>query len=528
MPDDSDATVGRRLRLLGGWSLVVGGEPVALGGREQRLVALLALRGQRARAQVAGTLWPDSTDARALGSLRRAILQTQQRCPGLLRADRTSIALAPDVVVDLDDLRAGVARIGSTDSDPVPAVVLGAEELLPEWYDEWVAPERDRLHQQLARALQEAARQAMSRGQHTAAIEAATAATSIEPMLESASELVIRAHLGRGDRAGAVRELDRYRSVVAQELGIVPSPGLEALLDLPPVRPDRRRAPAPAGTGRLPVSAASPAPARATTDPLSEPLSSVVPGPSFRGTALRLATGAALVLAASVAVAGVGAGLGDKTRSPTGEPPVGPVVTADPAEDSRHVAVRTVRAVDGAAAFVVRATQLPARVRLEVAGPDGRQVVRSVVVRSRDGHRLVMGGLGAGTYAWSATSRTADPVAGQVRVAEQTTPVVTAGGQEGGGATAPADPSPTPGAETTAATDPAPAALAVPSTTPTPTPSSTPTPTPTPTPPPTLTPTPSPATTQQPSPTSHPGPAHQSHPTSEPTDPGTTDPDPVG
>ena len=98
----------RGLSLLGGWQLVVDGDVVALGGREQRLCALLALSGTRARAQVAGTLWPDSTDARALASLRRAVAQTHQRCAGLLAADRTSIGLAADVVVDVDALRAAV------------------------------------------------------------------------------------------------------------------------------------------------------------------------------------------------------------------------------------------------------------------------------------------------------------------------------------------------------------------------------------------------------------------------------------
>ena len=88
------AATSRGLSLLGGWQLVVDGDVVALGGREQRLCALLALGGTRARAQVAGILWPDSTDARALASLRRAVAQTHQRCDGLLAADRTSIGLA--------------------------------------------------------------------------------------------------------------------------------------------------------------------------------------------------------------------------------------------------------------------------------------------------------------------------------------------------------------------------------------------------------------------------------------------------
>ena len=50
------------LRLFGCWDLRAGSHAVPLGGREQRLVALLALRGRRARSQIAGTLWSDESD----------------------------------------------------------------------------------------------------------------------------------------------------------------------------------------------------------------------------------------------------------------------------------------------------------------------------------------------------------------------------------------------------------------------------------------------------------------------------------
>jgi DNA-binding SARP family transcriptional activator len=146
----------RGLSLLGGWQLVVDGDVVALGGREQRLCALLALTGPRARAQVAGTLWPESTDARALASLRRAVAQTHQRCPGLLAADRTSVGLATDVVVDVDVLRAAVSAVSAAagaetgseagsdaGSDGALLVTLAGDQLLPGWYDGWVEEHRD-------------------------------------------------------------------------------------------------------------------------------------------------------------------------------------------------------------------------------------------------------------------------------------------------------------------------------------------------------------------------------------------------
>ncbi len=565
MPESSAVTT-RHLVLLGRWDLVVDGESVRLGGREQRLSALLALTGRRARSQVAGVLWPESTDVRALASLRRAVLQTQRRSPGLLRADRTSIGLHPDVIVDVDELQAAAARAGEVEPGQGLLASLVGGELLPDWYDEWVEPERERIQQQRVRALEQLARRALECGDPALVVDAARAAARVEPLLESASELAIRGHLARGDRASAAHELERYSDLVNDELGESPSPALVALLSLP--REVESPVPAPAEAAALPAQAeAAPQPARAEAaalparaeaapqpvrvEPAPPPevprprvAAEVVaeePGPdqgptheaaratqspspqvpvaaeiepsglSIRGAAARLLVAAGIVLAASLGVAGLGAGGPGGQGGPVGgdatsslRPAAPPVTEPDGAEDAsgepvsvvREVRVRPVTGAEGAAAFVVRATRRPARVRLEVAGPAGLDVVRNVVVRSAGGQRLVVGGLDPGTYRWSATSTSAEKVTGKVRVVAEPTVVAVAESPK-------PEPEPSPVAvQTEAAT--------------TPTPTSTPTTTPSPTP------------TQQPSPTPSPTPSAPARPTSQPTDPGTTDPGPVG
>src|SRR5512144_2972892 len=72
------------LRLFGCWDLRVGERTIKLGGREQRLLALLALRGRRPRSYVAGTLGPPSPEPRAQNSLRAAVLRSRKAAPGLL------------------------------------------------------------------------------------------------------------------------------------------------------------------------------------------------------------------------------------------------------------------------------------------------------------------------------------------------------------------------------------------------------------------------------------------------------------
>ena len=545
MPEPSAAVVDRRLSLMGGWRLVVDGAEVELGHREQRLVALLGLTGRRARPHVAGTHWPDSTDERALASLRRAVLQTQRRCPGLLRADRASIGLDPGVAVDVEELRAAAAgtdALGDEGADHSGLVdALAGEELLPGWYDEWAADERERLQRLRVRALERLARRALDLGDLATAVDAARALSELEPLLESAREVAIRAHLGRGDRTSAHRELDRFREALAAELGVEPSPAVVALLDgvptpvptpVPePVVPVPRQRAAPREEALVGSARVDPAPADPGPGPvrLADFLADGGGGGPVRrrrsrtiGVAVRLVVVAGLVLAVALVLAGVGADGEDGRAQVTSDVPSGrvgapPATATSPSDEDpapvvpRRLRVRPVRAGDGAAAFVVRTTAPPARVRLVVRGPAGPVVVRTLVVRGADARRLVVAGLDPGSYRWSATAPEAAPVQGQVRVDEATsaTPVRAS--------TAPG-PTPSPTTEAPAAPSPSPTS------TPTPTPMPTQTPTPSPTP----TPTSTPSQTPTPTPTPNPSPTRQPGSSGSPTDPGTQEPGPVG
>jgi DNA-binding SARP family transcriptional activator len=516
-----------RLRLLGGWQLVVDGVDVELNHREQRLTALLGLTGRSARAHVSGLLWPESTDARALASLRRAVLQTQKRCPGLLRADRTDLGLDPAVEVDVVEVRraAGLTELPMPggDAEALLAALVG-EPLLPAWYDDWVLAERERIEQMRVRALERIARHAFELGDLVQAIDAARAAVDIDPLLDSARELAIRAHLGQGDRGSALREFHRYRDAMRHELGVAPSTSILALVEpviaadgadeAPrPTEPAGRSAPVmvpgPGWERGGPVAPVPPDPA----PPASPPHEPAATG--FRGAALRLLAVAAVVLAASLALAGGGpdAGRGgpdveSAASIPTGDVPAPGLAgaaagsrRADDSAEAREVVVRRVAAAYGSAAFVVRATMRPAVVRVAIRGPSGLNVERGMVVRSQDGRRVVLDGLDPGTYRWLVTSPSATPVSGRVTVDDQPDAVAS---------TPSRTPAPTPGPSTTS----------IASAQPTPTAQPTPSPQTTPTPLPTVRPTPSP----QPSP--HPTP--QPSPTGTPTDPGTVAPTPVG
>lgn len=428
MPQDTRAGQRFCLRLLGRWQLVVDGAEVELGHREERLVALLGLTGRSSRLHVAGTLWPESTDERALASLRRAVLHTQQRSPGLLQADRLTIGLGDDVEVDLDDVRRAAAAAEAPLADGAVADLpsrLAVPGLLPDWYEDWVLQEREALERLRVKGLERVARHGLDVHHLALTAAAADAASDIDPLLEWASECAIRAHLGCGDLGSARREFDRYRTAMRSELDAPPS---RTILDL--VEPALATAapvpPAPPVPPEPPVPPAAHDQVRVAPPPVrTRPVIAIpapVPGPArpveARRALLRLIGVAVLVLAAALAVAGIGHrdGVGGAGDPPGSTGSTMRVLPAGAAIQAGQMVVRPVGAAVGSAVFLVRSTLRPAVVRLEVQGRTGAGVVRTVLVRSAHGRVLELAGLDPGVYRWLATSSVASTVSGRLRV----------------------------------------------------------------------------------------------------------------
>ncbi len=231
------------LTLFGCWRLRVSGQPVELGHREQRLIALLALRGRRARPHVAGTLWPDTTEERALTSLRAAVLRSRRAVTGLLDAGRSTVALGPQVNVDVHALLRCASEIGHgwQAGASETLTLLSRGDLLPGWYEDWVLFEKEQLQHLRLRALEFLALSELGRGNHDLALSAAQQAITIEPLRESAQSIVIRAHLLAGNPSAAIHAYRVYRRRLQDELSIVPVLEIDDLLS--PLLLSRQRQP---------------------------------------------------------------------------------------------------------------------------------------------------------------------------------------------------------------------------------------------------------------------------------------------
>lgn len=205
-----------------------------LVGRVHHLVALLALRGRQYRARLAGTLWPDVDERRAHASLRTAMSVLHRRAPGLIAKDQSDVFLSDIVTVDVAEFRMYADELLSGQPpDPVtaldhPAVTGG--ELLPGWYDDWVVVEQERIHQLRLHVLEALADALAGRGEYPPALQPALYGRRDRPLRESARRSVIKVHLAQGNAADAVREYQRYCSVLKDQLGVSPTPHMTDLI----------------------------------------------------------------------------------------------------------------------------------------------------------------------------------------------------------------------------------------------------------------------------------------------------------
>ncbi len=223
-----------RLGLLGGFRLMIESKEVTLPMNSQRLVCFLALHEQpMLRTFVGGSLWGESTDLRAGGSLRSALWRLP-RAP-LVALSSNHIGLAPTVAVDFREGEALAHKVldPSQDLDDVAEAneEALAADLLPDWTEDWVLMERESYHQLRLRALEALCRRLREKGRFGQAVQAGVAAVAGEPLRESARRTLIEAHLADRNVAAALREYQAFRELLQRELGLDPSEDLRALVE---------------------------------------------------------------------------------------------------------------------------------------------------------------------------------------------------------------------------------------------------------------------------------------------------------
>jgi DNA-binding SARP family transcriptional activator len=226
-----------RLQTFGGLSLVdETGGTVALKRRRLAVLGLLAVAGDRGvtREKVAACLWPESPEEQARHALDQLLHSVRQHLPTDPFVGPHPLRLNPVVVAsDVGSFEAGLASGALAE-----AVRLYRGPFLDGFYldnasafERWSESERNRLAGEYMRALHRLARQAGEQGRHTVEIDWWQQLAAVDPLNERNVLGLARAMVEAGDQAGALQQAQAFDARVRQELGMAPTPDLEAFID---------------------------------------------------------------------------------------------------------------------------------------------------------------------------------------------------------------------------------------------------------------------------------------------------------
>jgi non-specific serine/threonine protein kinase len=227
-------------RLLGQFSVRQDGAPIEIPSRPaQALLAYLLLtpNSPHRREKLAGLIWPDSTDANSRSYLRKALWQLRKSLPvepgsseEYFLVDDISIAFnaSSDYWLDADVVEERPPG-DSTIDELVEAVSAYQGELLPGFYEEWVALERDRIESAFDQKMNLLIDQLIEQSRWVEVVEQAEQWIALGKAPEPAYRALMTAHASLGDRAKVAAVYARCTEALLDELGVDPSKQTETL-----------------------------------------------------------------------------------------------------------------------------------------------------------------------------------------------------------------------------------------------------------------------------------------------------------
>jgi DNA-binding SARP family transcriptional activator/tetratricopeptide (TPR) repeat protein len=218
-------------------------KPMVIASRLQSLLAHLLLRRgvPQMRGHLCTVFWPEEPEAKARNNLRQMLHQLRQALPEVdryLHTNAQQITWCVDATQtsDVAEFETAIARAklaGERGDDQASrkhcqmALGLYRGELLPNCYDDWIAPERERLQREMLHTLKQLVALLECANDLVAAISHAQRLHQIDPLDEEAAERLMRLHALNHDRASALRAYQSHTTALRTELGIEPSQALQ-------------------------------------------------------------------------------------------------------------------------------------------------------------------------------------------------------------------------------------------------------------------------------------------------------------
>lgn len=221
------------LTLLGQFSLAGDAGFIPVDPSSSRMMAALALCGPTSREELADLLWPGTERDRGLANVRTVLWRMSAAVRRLVVGSPAGMSLHP--ALDVDVRRMGVSQ-RRTEAPPVEigfrfSLDQLCAPLLTGWYDEWVLVERDRVRARQIMLLECRVSSHLERGDVAAAVIDATWAVTVDPLNETAHQMLLRSHLAEGNVSEAVRHYLHLTGLLENELGVSPNPGTVELME---------------------------------------------------------------------------------------------------------------------------------------------------------------------------------------------------------------------------------------------------------------------------------------------------------
>lgn len=228
------------LRLLGGFVIEHRDRPLPPIPRVGRsLLAYLATYRDRrhTRDLLAGTFWPEESEAAARRRLSQVLWQLQTALQEIAGASDLITTTVADIAVDTDALWLDVTRFdalvaassGREDRDGEiadlnAAVELYRGEFMEGFYDSWADVERERLRASYLDCLSRLVALHKSRADYDTSLTFARRITLHDPLREEAHREIMRLCFLLGRSTEALGQYDRCAQILRQELGTEPDP----------------------------------------------------------------------------------------------------------------------------------------------------------------------------------------------------------------------------------------------------------------------------------------------------------------
>jgi len=199
------------VRLLGNLQIMRGPTLIELdAARQQSLLAYLILnRGTpQPRQHLAFMLWPDSPESQARTNLRNLLHKLSLHLPDLddlIQKTGQSLVWRLDapVILDIAELEAVLAADCTLDQLE-RACQLYRGNLLPSCYDDWIGPERERLHAAFERFLEKGVDRLESQQDYRNSLRFVERLLQLDPVQESHHRRLMTLHALVGDRSSAL------------------------------------------------------------------------------------------------------------------------------------------------------------------------------------------------------------------------------------------------------------------------------------------------------------------------------------